>query len=429
MPATLSSPLPGLFPILTLLVGLVLPGRASEGHRLSLSTDFPGGSAEIVSVDAESGAIHLRPALREGRGWPCWWYLRVDGAAPGKPIDLTVSGHPGPFRPGGAALAASWAQPRRAALSDNDRDWRQTPEASLDAAARTATYRFEAPAARFWVAWGPPFLPAQAEALLAATAAAHPGAERFRLATSRGGRPVPGIRIGRPDAPAAIWVQARQHAWEAGSSWVGQGFLEWMAGDDPAAKALRETTAIHFVPIMDVDNVAMGAGGKEAVPRDHNRDWSGEPVYPEVAAAQARIGALDREGRLRLFIDLHNPGPGDKQSFFFGPFDFETMAAPVRSRYQRWIALAEAEIQGPPSLQPGYRFATYVKTDEERARMSSGWVRLRTDPARVVSVTLETAWNTPANTAGDYRRTGGQLGRTVARFLASAGAPASSEAR
>ncbi|MCB1080144.1 MAG: hypothetical protein KDM64_20160, partial [Verrucomicrobiae bacterium] len=102
---------------------------------------------------------------------------------------------------------------------------------------------------------------------------------------------------------------------------------------------------------------------------------------------------------------------------FFGPFDYETLPAPVHAQYRRWITLAGTEIKGPLPVQKDYRFATYVKTDEERARMSSGWVRNHTDPRRVISVTLETAWNTPASTAEGYLTVGGQLGRTVARYL------------
>ncbi|MCP5542243.1 MAG: zinc carboxypeptidase [Akkermansiaceae bacterium] len=393
---------------------------AEEGRGepvLAIDAAFPGGSAETVAIDAAAAFIHIRPALREGRGWPCWWYFEVKNAVPGREMTLRVSGNPGPFRPGGKALAASWAQPRNAAISTDRRAWSRTPAGEFDTEAHTATYRFSAPAKRFWLAWGPPFLPADADELLETAAKAVAGAEIFTLARTRGDRPVRGIRLGAAEAPAAIWVQARQHAWEAGGSWVGRGFLDWIAGDAPEAVRLRERTEIFFVPIMDIDNAAQGAGGKEAVPRDHNRDWSDTPVYPEVAAAQRRIAALEAAGRLRLFVDLHNPGPGDKEPFFYGPFDHETMTGGTREHYDRWIALAAEEISGPLPLRPTYRFATYVTTEEERGRMSSGWVRNHSDPARVVSVTLETAWNTPHSTAEGYRTVGGQLARAVARYL------------
>ena len=34
---------------------------------------------------------------------------------------------------------------------------------------------------------------------------------------------------------------------------------------------------IVLVPIMDIDNAATGNGGKDALPQDHNRDWSDQP--------------------------------------------------------------------------------------------------------------------------------------------------------
>jgi murein tripeptide amidase MpaA len=74
-------------------------------------------------------------------------------------------------------------------------------------------------------------------------------------------------------APAGIWIQARQHAWESGSGWVARGLVEWLLGEDADASWLRLHAELFVVPIMDVDNAATGNGGKEADPRDHNRDW------------------------------------------------------------------------------------------------------------------------------------------------------------
>ena len=69
-------------------------------------------------------------------------------------------------------------------------------------------YRLTAPASRFWLAWGPPFLPAHAEALLTETAQRLPEAERFVLATTREGRPVPGLRLGKRKAAQAAYRNA-----------------------------------------------------------------------------------------------------------------------------------------------------------------------------------------------------------------------------
>jgi hypothetical protein len=410
------------------LVALLLSSTVNA--ELTVSTDFPGGSAEVKELDAERNLVHVHPAFREERGWPCWWYFRLDGLQKGEPVTLKVSAQPKPFR-GNNRLAASWSQPDRAAISIDDVTWTQTPPCRKEdgtAAAGTAIYEFDAPAERIWLAWGPPFLPSHTEELLARIEKQIPDAERFTLAETRGGRPVHGIRIGggteEEPAPLAVWVNARQHAWESGGSWVARGFLEWVASDDPAAVELRKSTSLYVVPIMDVDNVVLGAGGKEAIPRDHNRDWAEEPVYPEVAAAQKRIRKLNREGRLQAYLDLHNPGAGSKQPFYFGPAHLKDFQAREQENYARFLAYSIEMIRGPLAITPEYRFATYVRTDEERRRMSKEWVIENTQP-HVLALTLETAWNTPASTQEGYLTVGRQLAQALARYLSEAPAEAS----
>src|SRR5204863_5213400 len=103
------------------------------------------------------------------------------------------------------------------------------------------------------------------------------------------------------------------------------------------------------IPIMDVDNVATGNGGKEANPRDHNRDWDAHPVYPEVEAAQKRLKQFGEKHRLSFFIDLHNPAMGDKRPFFFvGPPELLTQAG--RERREHFIDIAARRISDPLEL-------------------------------------------------------------------------------
>ena len=114
-----------------------------------------------------------------------------------------------------------------------------------------------------------------------------------------------------------IWIQARQHAWESGSSWVCRGLVEWLVSDDDRAERLRKTSTIVIVPIMDMDNVTIGAGGKNEKPHDHNRDWGDEPHFPAVRAAMKKISAMNDDGSFDLFVDLHNPGAASKRPFFY----------------------------------------------------------------------------------------------------------------
>jgi len=390
-----------------------------QAAELTVTAQIAGGSGEVIAIEqAEDWTkIEITPSLQLQRGWPCWWYVRIDNATPGQKIDFTVRGNDRPFR-GTQRLAANWALPQRAAISTDGVTWGQTAVAITTP--QTATYAITANESSFWIAWGPPFLSQHAVALLdeiqASLVASNQNCERFELARSRENRPVHALRFGNSKAADTIWVQARQHAWESGSSWVADGFLRWAAGDDPLAAQLRSDTEIYFVPIMDVDNVDRGAGGKDAAPRDHNRDWSDRPVYPEVLAAQTAIQQQIDDGRLRLFVDLHNPAPGDHEPFYFGPLDYDNLPVGVRRNYDRFLELSTQYIRGPLAIHPRYRFATYVPTAEEQSRVSRNWVGDRIGN-RGISVTLETAWNTPASTIEGYRQVGRGLAITTANYL------------
>lgn len=391
---------------------LSLLGTSSAIAEITLTTDFPGGSAEVVSL--EGTAIHIHPAVRPDRGWPCWWYARLDGLPVGEQISLTVSANPQTFR-GTNVLDASWSLPDRAAVSSDNSSWQHTePGARPDK--KSAIYRFKTTAETMWVAWGPRFVPSDADELLLQAKTALPSAEVFTLAKTRDGRPVKAVRFGAAKTetvkPFGIWIQARQHAWEAGSSWVGRGFLLWATSNDPAAIELRNHAHITFVPIMDVDNVTIGAGGKESVPTDHNRSWTDNSIYPEVTAAQNAITSADKAGRFNLFIDLHNPGPSDRRPFFYGP-KMDSLSVGQREKYEQFFAAARSSID---DLEPTYRFTTYIKTEEELNRVSSNWVRVHTAD-HVVATTLETSWNRPQGTQDGYELVGEQLGRAIAEYF------------
>jgi Cytosolic carboxypeptidase N-terminal domain/Zinc carboxypeptidase len=394
-----------------LLAILALATTVTAHAELRVFSSFEGGNAEVVKLDQATRTVRIMPASHAGRGWPCWWSFRIDGLTVGENFTLEVQAQTKPYR-GKAVLPASWCQPKHAWISVDGVTWHPSSTGALSAD-KAVVYTIEAQAALMAVAWGPPFVPADADKLLADISAKLPAAKRFDLAQTRGGRPVHGIRIGDEHAAHHVWVGARQHAWEAGSSHVGRGFIEWYASNE--ATELRAKTCLHFIPIMDVDNAAIGAGGKDAIPRDHNRDWTNEPIHPEIAAAQHMIRDIHTKHGLAVFIDLHNPDHKDP-IFFFGPFGFEYMTGRPQRNYQRWIELAAANIVEPLKVQPHYRFATYVTSDEERGRMSTGWVRANTDPF-TISVTLETGWNNPLMSVKGYGKVGAGLGRTLAAYL------------
>jgi len=385
---------------LTVLL-LVAPAAVQAQTELKVASDFPGGSARVESIDQATRTITVLPYPHKDRGWICWWYFKVDGIQPGETLTLNVGG-------------GVWATPDQATWSLDNKTWQHS--AAGQRAKDRITYKIKVEGKEAWFAWGPPFVPQQASDLVRRTAKDSPHAVAFELCKSNGGRAVPALKVAqagvKDEERLGVWVQARQHAWEAGSSWVCQGFVDWLVSSDPAAEALRKKATVYIVPIMDVDNVETGAGGKNQKPHDHNRDWSAKPVYAEVQAAQKQLTELHQARRLDLFIDLHNPGANDRQPFFFVPAP-ERMEAAARANTDRFLTACRQEITGPLKLNPKPR-ESGSNYDPLWEKISTNWV-VTNCKNHVVAVCLETSWNTPQSTTANYQRVGKELGLAVER--------------
>ncbi len=375
---------------------LTIPGWSLA--ELAVEIDFPGGSAEVVSIDQTSGTVVLNPTNHSDRGWRCWWYFRLTGITPKKGITLEVGDAP-------------WATPERATFSvDGGKTWQHSEEGTRKGKRIRYSLTFETKTAL--VAWGPPFVPDDAHALVEKLAASSSDATSFSLCRTRENRDTPALRIGTPGKPL-IWIQARQHAWESGASWVGKGFAEWIVSDATKASTLRKHHEIVFVPISDIDNVHRGAGGKSQRPQDHNRDWSDAPHWNAVAAAQKELSAAAKDERLAMFIDLHNPGANDLFPYFYAPPD-EILSTEGKANLARFIANSKTEITGPLRFT-GRVIESGAKYDPKAwTTISKNWVARLGTPA--VSVTLETSWNTSASTTEGYQIVGRQLGLAIARY-------------
>lgn len=112
-----------------------------------------------------------------------------------------------------------------------------------------------------------------------------------------------------------VWLQARQHAWEAGTSWVMEGALRFITSDDPAAQALRERFVFRFAPMLDPDGCALGKVRFNANGYDLNRHWDEVDLrskvahqrMPEIWYAKKAILQWHASGPpIDLLLNLHN---------------------------------------------------------------------------------------------------------------------------
>jgi hypothetical protein len=395
----------------------ILQSSLVFSQELRVTTNFESGSARVLFLDQQTRTIRITPAGDAKRGMPNWWYLRIDGINTELPLVLEVEAREDLIRDEltgqSKKTSPGFTWPARAAISVDSKIWRQTTEGQK--IGNRMVYQVQPTAGTLWLAWGPPFTPTDAQNFVNRISQTFSFAEAFTLSLSVEGRSVPALQIAEGSKPAnqrpAVWISARHHAWECGGSWVGAGLTEWLVSDNPQAKWFRQHAEIFVVPLLDVDHVASGDGGKHCEPQDHNLDWSEKPHWPEVAAAQKRILALAKEGRMSIFLDLHNPAPGNKQQTAY-VIEKAYMPAEADARKLRFVQLMIEEFGGlkqNPAWPP-------VENPDLFHRVSVPWV-LEHSNVNTIAFCIETPWNTPSATPEGYGIVGQKLGSAIEKLL------------
>jgi len=269
----------------------------------TIDCDFPGGNIVVERIEGDT--IYIRQGLRDTEGDWFYWYFRTRGAA-GRRIRFQFTGSDviGILGP--------------AVSTDGGATWTWLGCETVENNGFTYTFADEADDVRFCVAI--PYLEANLREFL----------ERYRdnpyldvgvLTHSRKGREVELLRLGRLDDGCDIraLLTCRHHCCEMMANWALEGIMETILGAEDG-EWFREHVEFLVVPFVDKDGVEDGDQGKNRQPRDHNRDYEGDSIYPETGALRELVPAWSA-GRLRFALDMHCPyirGEGHEEIYFVG---------------------------------------------------------------------------------------------------------------
>ncbi len=256
----------------------------------TLDKNLPAGNIEVRQI--EGNKVTLAPEARDTPGGWFYWKFRVQGAQ-GQTLQFTFPNERGDQSCGligmrGPAVStdegASWC-------------WHNTNWTEYG-----FSYTFGANETNVWFCQTFPYLHQDWERF-ANRVLNIPSVTRETLCQSRQGRAVEKLTFGAlADARYRIVVTARHHAQEAAASFVLEGLLEGVL----ASPKLMQSAAFFVVPFVDKDGVEAGDQGKGRAPRDYNRDYLGEPLYPEIRAIREQVSEWVAR-RVNIAIDLHCP--------------------------------------------------------------------------------------------------------------------------
>ena len=256
----------------------------------TVDTDFPGGNIIIDKI--KGNHVYLHQDLRDTEGDWFYWYFRVRGTNEETlNFEFTQSNVIGVMGP--------------AISKDAGNTWSWLGPDSVQNQSFSYTFQKDEQDVRFCFAI--PYLESDFRRFLQQHSG-NPSLETTILCNSTKGREIEKIHLGNLEGACRhrVLLTCRHHACEMIASYVLEGIMESILTDQQEGVWLRENVEFAVIPFMDKDGVENGDQGKNRRPRDHNRDYLDESLYPSVKALRAFVPQWS-QGRLRMALDLHDP--------------------------------------------------------------------------------------------------------------------------
>lgn len=310
--------LPGIW--LFLAFPIVLWGCGSSAgpdpvpSDIQLHTDFEGGSLGGWT-QLSANLLSLQVRLDTNADFARWYSFRVMGGV-GKTLTFHIT------NAGSVSAADAWAFNQPVVSYDSGGTWSRIENTSYVGGVFSFTHHFLSEGA--WIALQPVYNFSRWETL-AGGLGNHPMVDSLVVITqSIEGRPIHLVKITDPSVPdsqkEAVWATARQHPAEVAGSFMAEGLLLWLLGNDPEAAELRRRAVFYMVPFLNPDGVALGNYRVNSVGANLNREWTNRnpATAPSVAATAQAMEDFVASGRsIRFFVDFHAYSSLRKNFFFY----------------------------------------------------------------------------------------------------------------
>ena len=369
---------------------------------MKISNELPAGNIRFLGIEGRT--ILLEQEQRDSRNEWFYWKFKARFDEPG----VWHFKFSQPYKIGTRGPAVSF---------DRGESWEWRPESVLSNAEFTFDCREPG---EVWFCQGLPYLQRDWDRFTAEFSG-DPAMRLSTLCKSRKGRDVELLELREGTPSLTVVLTARHHCQEMSASMVLEGALRYALADSEAGRAFRRKAALYVVPFTDKDGVEEGDQGKSRQPRDHARDYDGNPIYPETAAVWKLIG----EVKPFLVMDLHSPWIRGKHHEM--PHLVEnrnTRFSPELDRFAQLLEEAAPEC-APFSAADTLRWGTAWNTDAnyDSRSVSGTGLNLTTACGALPFVRLGVSLEIPfANfrektmTEKEFLRFGEALGEAIARY-------------
>ena len=273
---------------------------------LKVSTDFPYGNADAITVSTKGDMPEIRfsPASHGG-AQALWFCFRIRETEPGAVSSTKVRIILEHF---GNVFGAQSPADLVPVYRPGGQGWYRTSSGTAlpqPDGQTSVSWLIPYPAPGMEVALCYPYGWPDVKALLSKSKGYW---KADTIGQSQGGRPL--IRVANDygasgGARHGLYLVARQHAGETPGSWVLDGLLQYLS------RIRKDPFLTWALPLADADGVAHGHYGKDGFPCDLDCAWGSPPTRHEAHVYQHDIARWRERCQPLLGLDFHSPGACD----------------------------------------------------------------------------------------------------------------------
>ncbi|OGV67596.1 MAG: hypothetical protein A2283_07485 [Lentisphaerae bacterium RIFOXYA12_FULL_48_11] len=279
---------------------------------VTITTNFEGGMLGPVEKLSETHFLCHVPgqADHDVRNRQVSWYSFCVNNARGRELTFTLTDLRGEYnyKPGGVCINGE-APP---VISTDGKIWRHLASMSFDKVTDRASFTITPESDHVWIAHIEPYTASRLNQLLDEIRS-HPDLRDDVIGKSVEGRDLHLLTITDPvrkeTEKPVVWLMCRQHGWESGTSFVGEGAIRFLLSDE--GRTYRKRVIFKIFPMVDPDGCAGGGVRFNRNGYDVNRNWdSADPANVESRRLMPEICATKKAmidfGRMDFFLTLHN---------------------------------------------------------------------------------------------------------------------------
>ena len=323
--------------------------------QIRVDADFAGGNVVIDKISSDT--VYFRPDLTGTQGKWFYWYFRATSDEPQtwyfKATQNNIL----------TSLGANYSK-------DGGYTWQTIgPDEHLGTDLFAHTFTRADQSVRF--SFGQPYTQRNFDRFMKKYRF-HPQVKISTLCQSNKGREVEQILISNFEHEPVykILFVARNHACEMMTNYIVEGIIDALLSGAPEMNTLLAKTEIMIIPFVDKDGVEEGDQGKNRLPRDHNRDYSGTSLYTTTAAIRKKIPEWAGNTPW-VAIDLHNPGikgEGHEKIFFVGKSQRR-----LHMEQKKLARILANTRRGPLSFDESHNFLEFGASWNKSTSYLKGW--------------------------------------------------------